>query len=209
MVMQTDVFPDWSAPPRGLLAESGQVDVWRIELAQDAAGPRGDPRLSTRRALRQILAAYLDRAPDQLCFAREAGGKPYLLNPAQGIEFNLSHCRGLALVAVASSYRVGVDVETARELKDPLRLARRVMSGADLAELEALPRQERPERFLRLWTRMEARQKALGLGVFSAPADTSRLSSFDFRVDDDAYASLSLSPPAVSPRLRFLDFAPF
>ena len=79
----------------------------------------------------------------------------------------------------------------------------------ELAELEALPRQQQAERFLRLWTRMEARQKAQGLGVFSEPVDRSRVSNFDFRVDEGTYASLSLSPPAASPGLRFFDFAPF
>ncbi len=207
--MHTDVFPNWSAPPQCLLLEAGQVDIWRIDPAQHAAGPSDNSRSSAHRALRRILAAYLDCAPDQLRFAKETGGKPYLLDPARGLEFNLSHTRGHALVAVAGSYRVGIDVETVREIKDPLRLARRVLSNAELAELAALPRRQRPERFMRLWTRMEARQKALGLGVFSAPADAARLSSFDFRVDSGAYASLSLSPPTAGAGLRFLDFARF
>ena len=199
--MQRELFPRWSTPPAELALAENQVDVWRIALGQD-------PRRYAHRALHGLLAGYLACRPDDLHLARQAGGKPYLPDPCDEIEFNLSHSRDMALVAVTRSFQVGIDIESRRTIEDPLRLARRVMSSAELAELEALPLQDRSGHFLRLWTRLEARQKALGLGVFSQPADRAQLASFDFRPDTHGYASLSVSPPVGDPQLRFLEYVP-
>ena len=103
---------------------------------------------------------------------------------------------------------VGIDVETSRRIGDPLRLARRVMSAGECAELESLEGDERQERFLVLWTRMEARQKAIGRGIFAQPADPALLSSFSFRPGPGQWASLSVSPAVTGRELRFMDFSP-
>lgn len=208
--MHRELFPRWSAPPARLGLTTDQVDVWRIGLGhghgQDV--PAQDQRGYAHRALQRILAVYLACRPADLRLSRHAGGKPYLADPRHSIEFNLSHSRDTALVAISKSFQVGIDIESWRTIEDPLRLARRVMSSAELAELEALAVQDRCAHFLRLWTRMEARQKALGLGVFAPPADPTQLASFDFRPDRHGYASLSLAPPAGDPQLRFLEYVP-
>ena len=206
--MHRELLPRWSVPPARPGLTTNQVDVWRIGLGQGRHAPAQGQRGYAHRALQRILAVYLACRPDDLRLCRHAGGKPYLADPRRSIEFNLSHSRDTALVAISKSFQVGIDIESWRTIGNPLRLARRVMSAAELAELEALPGQDRCAHFLRLWTRMEARQKALGLGVFSRPADPARLASFDFRPDGDAYASLALSPSAGDPELRFLEYVP-
>jgi len=221
--MHREVFPQWSPPPDACCLQEGRIDIWRIDLAQASGAPRlitspsdetkrghglspRGQRAKAHRALREILSRYLHCSPDALQFEIQPGGKPYLHAPAHELEFNLSHSRDIALLGISTSVKLGVDVETYRAVDDPLRLAQRVMSVAECDELSALPVDARLDRFLTLWTRLEARQKALGLGVFAEAADPTLLSSFSFRPDTSRYASLCVSPFTPNPELRFIDF---
>jgi 4'-phosphopantetheinyl transferase len=203
--------------------QDGRIDVWRIDLAQPSGSPHliaSSPdetgreqglsplgqRAKAHRALREILSRYLACSPDALQFEIQPGGKPYLHAPAHALEFNLSHSRDIALLGISTSVKLGIDVETYRAVDDPLRLAQRVMSAVECDELSALSGDARLDRFLALWTRLEARQKALGLGIFARPADPTLLSSFSFRPDPTRYASLCVSPLVLDPDLRFIDF---
>lgn len=102
---------------------------------------------------------------------QRAGGKPYLAAPPSGLEFNLSHSGGLALLAVSHGPAVGIDLERLRPVRDPLRIARRVLPGAITQMLAELPQAALSREFFRQWTRFEAMQKGLGRGVFDPPAD--------------------------------------
>lgn len=212
--MYREIFPRWGpAPPRPRLT-AGRVDVWRIDLAptpdaavHDAPVETGDPgRLGAQEALRDILGRYLDRPPSGLQLRKRPGGKPYLDGVDPAIDFNLSHCTDLALVAVATGVGVGIDVEATRRVDDPLRLARRMLATDEVVLLEALPPDRRVERFLDLWTRMEARQKAIGHGIFAAAADPADLTSITFRPAPGHWASLSLTPRGPQPDFRFFDY---
>ena len=69
-----------------------------------------------RGALRELLAAYLDGAPDDLHFVYGEKGKPFLDGPAAAgddLRFNLSNSHELALVAVGVGHELGVDLEHA------------------------------------------------------------------------------------------------
>src|SRR5690349_23768292 len=63
---------------------------------------------STRAALRETLANYLDARPDALRF--DETGKPRV-EPRSPLHFNLTHSGDRALVAVATEREVGVDIE--------------------------------------------------------------------------------------------------
>jgi phosphopantetheinyl transferase len=221
--MHREVFPQWLLPPDKACLQEGRIDIWRIDLAQASLGPRlvtsipdetgqehdlspRGQRARAHRALREIFSGYLDCSPDTLQFETQPGGKPYLRAPAHGLEFNLSHSRGIALLGISTSVELGIDVETFRAVHDPLRLAKRVMSAAECDELSALTGNARLDRFLSLWTRLEARQKAVGLGIFAEAADPALLSSFSFRLDSSHCASLCVSPIILEPELRFIDF---
>jgi 4'-phosphopantetheinyl transferase len=133
---------------------------------------RNKERFSAARGtLREILGAYLGLAPGEVAFVYGAQGKPALAPPlvAGGLDFNLSHAAGLALVALVRGRPVGVDVEAHRPLGDLLAMARTVMTGAELAAFQALPEEARAPAFFTLWTRKEAYMKATGAGFTLPP----------------------------------------
>ncbi len=166
-VMKSAVIPDWLPGPSTVETQPLCVDVWQVDLrdAADAA------RAHAHSALHEILARYLPAELRPLQIARSAGGKPYLSGQPVPLYFNLSHCRDLALIAVSASCELGIDVERARTLSDPLRLARRVCDDSDVAALEPLPPERQLSAFFDLWTRLEARQKAWGRGIFATRVD--------------------------------------
>ena len=124
--------------------------------------------------MRDLLGRYLERPAEMLALSLQPGGKPFLDLP---IKFNLSHCADTALLAVTPTAEVGVDVERLREVGDPLRLAGRALTADELAQLSDAPSDRQLELFLDLWTRMEARQKAFGRGIFAARIDPARCTS--------------------------------
>jgi len=123
--------------------------------------------------LRELLAQYVG-TPIEL--RRGARGKPF----TDGIEFNLSHCDDLALVAIAP-FPVGVDVEHHGRV-DPRRLARLVLAPA-----EAHCTDERA--FLRVWCRKEAYLKATGAGLID---DLTSVSVLDDAIGDIAIRDLTV-----------------
>jgi 4'-phosphopantetheinyl transferase len=172
----------------------GHVDVWATSL--DPAPPTVarlerwlDPDERARAArfvferdarrfrvargvLREILAAYLGATPDTVRFVYTAAGKPALAEPftGAGVEFNVSHSGEIALYAIGTSGRLGVDVELIRPLDDLEALATRNFSTAEQRALLALPPGQREPAFFACWTRKEAFIKALGDGL-SYPLD--------------------------------------
>jgi 4'-phosphopantetheinyl transferase len=176
----------------------GQLHLWAIPL--DADGPAvevlaatlsADERLRAARfgteelrrrfivgrgRLRAILAGYLAAAPGELEFQYEDRGKPALAAAwrAAGLHFNLSHCRGLALAAVADR-DVGVDVEQVRPVQNVEQLVERCFADAEKEEWRRLPPAARPLGFFLAWTRKEAWLKAVGSGL-SFPLDRVRVS---------------------------------
>lgn len=202
--MHREISAEWLPAPVSPALENGQIDVWRLDLS---AADLSLQRARAHDAMYQILAAYLDRAPAEIEIDRPPQGKPRIRRPATALEFNLSHTRDSALLAVSREHAVGVDIETHRHIQDPLRLARRLFSSTDIAQLEILPESRRLDAFLDLWTRLEARQKTLGRGVFASPVAPTRLSSFSFCPQPRAFASLSTTNPDDAPRIRFFQFA--
>jgi 4'-phosphopantetheinyl transferase len=174
--------------PEGRPQPNHVVEVWRVPL--DAGERAGELRahlsadelerlrrlqrsevgrrwLVSRGALREILAARLGIAPGEVQLRLDEHGRPRLDPEAHGaqLDFNLSHSADLALVATAAEARVGIDVERLRPGRNPLRVADRYFSAAEVAALRAFPPDDRPAAFLRYWTAKEALAKGLGLGL--------------------------------------------
>lgn len=173
---------NWKSPPRCPRLQQGMVDIWLIGL--DAAADSTCLSISevarmerlvrpltrqryqrSRQAMRDILGRYLDLAPAHVPIAIQHGGKPVLAGH-DGLQFNLSHTREVGLLAISPSVPVGVDVEWLRPLNNPRTMAERIFPDSLLKEMSATPG-NLEERFLTLWTRFEACQKAFGLGVFA------------------------------------------
>lgn len=119
--------------------------------------------------LRDILSRYAACPPGDICFSYGEHGKPRLAGCAGAgglpLHFNLSHCGGEALYAVAWGYEVGVDFEGIRPLSDLPRFANRFFSPGEACALGRLPRHRQPAAFFACWTRKEACVKACGAGL--------------------------------------------
>lgn len=138
-----------------------------------------------RAALRGVLGAYLDATPSSLTFEYGAHGKPALGGTHAGaIAFNVSHSGEMALIAVASSGEIGVDVEAERTMSDLEDIAQRFFAPSEVSRLCALPASRRHDAFFRCWTRKEAYLKALGDGL-ARPLD-----GFEVTFDDASSSAL-------------------
>lgn len=224
----------WLTPlPMPVLAE-GDVHVWRADLNCTEAALETYASLLTadelaraarfrfdrdrrrfvaaRGALRVTLSRYLQLAPEQICFAYNAYGKPALsaVFDDSRLRFNVSHAHELALYAVTRGCEVGVDVEFTNTAFNSnggsdragdvcLELAEQFFAPVEAATLRALPEAMRTQAFFNCWTRKEAYIKAVGQGlshpldsfaVSLIPGEAARLSGTDG--DHEPYAPWSL-----------------
>lgn len=208
----------WLDPPPQPTLQRDEVHLWRIALDQDDATRDGLCRLLSvnemvrmqryrlqrhrerfavkRGALRTILGAYLRRPPQSVRFDHGPQGKPRLAGQQGdgGLRFNLSDSQGLAVVAVACQREVGVDIEAIDPDRPIQRLAERFFTPREAAHLAALPPQERPQAFFRLWAQKEACIKARGGGL-SIP-----LNSFEVPLTPTTEPALIQSGQEAEPR---------
>ena len=121
----------------------------------------------TRAMLRSILARYLGRLPQEICFQYERHGKPRLraADSGAGLEFNLAHSHELVLYAVSRGRHVGVDVEHLQPVADLEQIAAVAFSHSEQATLSALACEQQVIGFFNCWTRKEAYVKARGDGL--------------------------------------------
>jgi 4'-phosphopantetheinyl transferase len=178
----------WSPAPGSLSLQAAEIHVWRVDLdqpddvVQQFRSTLEDDELvradrfhfeKDRRAfavshgfLRYVLGRYLATKPEALRFSYGPYGKPAL----SSLKFNMSHSRGVGLVAVSETKELGVDVEYIRAGFASEGIARRFFSPREVAGFNALPSELRVAAFYRCWTRKEAYIKAIGRG-FSQPLD--------------------------------------
>ncbi|MEU1282524.1 4'-phosphopantetheinyl transferase superfamily protein [Streptomyces sp. NPDC005805] len=126
--------------------------------------------LSAHVALRRLLAAYVGVPPREVRLGRAPcpgcggpHGRPVVLDAPTPLHFSLSHSHGLAVFGVATS-PVGVDVEQVPS-RETAELCIPTLHPEERAELDALPADEQPVAFGRLWTRKEAYLKGIGTGL--------------------------------------------
>jgi 4'-phosphopantetheinyl transferase len=116
--------------------------------------------------LRLILATYTGMPPSQLSFTYTQLGKPTIDGCFYETRFSLSQSGELAAYAVARRRDLGIDLEHLRQtgLEIP-RIAGLFFSERQIAALNDIAADQQEEVFLRLWTRLEARGKARGIGI--------------------------------------------
>jgi 4'-phosphopantetheinyl transferase len=134
----------------------------------------GSPALARRyaagrAALRWILGSRAGMAPGDVALERGSRGRPQWAADAAP-DFNVSHTRDVALIAVAEApaVRVGADVEHAGRRVNHVGLARKYLTRAEQASIAHLDEDDQRRAFLRLWTCKEAMSKATG-DALSAP----------------------------------------
>lgn len=164
---------------RELTSSDADVEVARSVLSAEeiARAERfGTPALRARyvtgrATLRMLLGRWLGVAPSVVPLVRGARGRPRVdMDGADTPDFNVSHTRDAAIIAIAMSpsMRIGVDLERRDREVDAVRLARKFLTPREREAMEALAANAGREHFLRLWTCKEAMSKATGDGL-SAP----------------------------------------
>ena len=125
-----------------------------------------DRFIACRAALRLVLGERLATRPEGLRFRYGPRGKPETDAADADVRFSVSHTHDRALIAVATRFDVGIDVEREAPVPDWEDLSERVFSQPERRELAEAA--DKSGAFLRGWTRKEAVLKALGIGI-SAP----------------------------------------
>jgi 4'-phosphopantetheinyl transferase len=141
-----------------------------------------------------VLARYLLEDPRALSITAGTSGKPRLEGADPSIQFNISHAGDLALIAVARGLRVGIDVESVREVSDREAILDGFFSEQETAWLRSCRRKEQTRAFFILWTRREAAAKALGIGLFDCFA------RFSLPRHDFAGSGFRVALPEIAPR---------
>jgi 4'-phosphopantetheinyl transferase len=142
--------------------------------------------LVTRALARTVLAAYTGMPPSLLKFIVSALGRPHLAHYglAERLDFNISHSKGVVIIAVTNGPAVGIDVEA---LDRDLNLADLLSAGFFSDEEKRwILQQEGQRRFLQLWTLKEAWAKARGCGL------SDRVRDAHFDIDPDGKIKFSL-----------------
>src|SRR5215468_3981131 len=168
---------------RPLVCNTDEVHVWRVALdgeelnaltsllssdEYDQSLGFRSPTLRCRwvtahAALRIILAAYTQIAPQALLFTTEPAGKPKLVTP--GPSFNLTHSEGLAFIAITAGGLVGIDAEIVHPEFPWEGVGQTFFAGEEIRAIFQLAPELRARAFYACWTRKEAYLKALGCGL--------------------------------------------
>jgi 4'-phosphopantetheinyl transferase len=225
------------------------VEVWRVGLdvssSMHAAAAKCIPpdelahldsfkrpeirarQLLAHAALRSLLAERLNTEPRQIPFCTGPHGKPVLAGEEAKLQFNLSHSRDLALIAISEAFEVGVDVEHIRPMRDLAKLAERFFKPSEASALAALSEETRTTAFFRVWTRKESLLKATGLGIANGlqrvevscepeggliawdrnPDQTARWTVRTWNPAEGYVATMAAHQPGVSIEFRDFEFA--
>lgn len=117
-----------------------------------------------RGALRLLLGSYLEVAPAAIRFAYGSKGKPGVATP-NGLEFNVAHSAGLALLAVTMDCDIGIDVERIRPMPRLEEVSAHCFCAEEASDLMSVSPRVRDRAFFLGWTRKEAYLKAIGAGL--------------------------------------------
>ncbi len=127
-----------------------------------------------RLRLRTLLGNLLCVAPREVRLRNGEHGKPELVPAAHpaSLWFSVAHTDDVMLIAASRVSWVGVDIERRRSMEQWERLASRVLDASERQALErAVMSGGDPSReFLRLWCRVEAELKAIGVGIVGLEA---------------------------------------
>lgn len=165
--------------------EAGASAVWKIDLDEEVKrsgthfdqlseaeresstrlrqSRKRDCFIVTRSILRGLLEHYSGLTADRLRIRSNPHGKPYI----DGIEFNISHSRGWALMVFNRSRQVGIDIQHMKPALDFARIARRRYTESERKQIFARADIEaQRDAFFAIWTRKEAYVKAHGSSFY-------------------------------------------
>ncbi|MFM7845291.1 MAG: 4'-phosphopantetheinyl transferase family protein [Planctomycetota bacterium] len=169
---------DLSQAESELLEPEAATDVSTIPLADLNAEERqralrfvrrrdGFRFASVRRALRRLLARYLNVAPLDVLLELGPQGKPQLAGrlAQTGLHFNVSHSADQALMGFRYHGPLGVDLEQERAEVDFDGVARLMFSPSEVDWLRSGDTVPKCRSFYQIWSRKEAILKCVGWGL--------------------------------------------
>ena len=180
-----------AAPPARMQLLEARLSPAELARADRFGSPALRDRYVVGRAsLRGILGSLLAMAPQDVPIVRGERGRPQL-GIDRGLDFNVSHTAGVALIGATRGARIGVDVERLDRTINVAGISRKFLTGAERRGLADLDANTARRRVLRLWTCKEAMSKATG-DALSAP-----FGSLDVALDDEP--RLCAGPPPYDP----------
>ncbi len=166
MILITELNPDgegWQEHCRELPANE-QERTYRFRYAAD--------RLrfaKCRLMLREVVACWQCVTKNEITFRFGKNGKPFLVQD-HGLQFNISHTTGCAVLAFCHNHEIGIDIEMTRRNTDFEGVARKVFTRREQEMLMPLTKSEKRKLFFQLWTAKESLMKATGLGFSLNPS---------------------------------------
>jgi 4'-phosphopantetheinyl transferase len=210
--------------------QQDEVDVWHVDLDHDDPGgtllgsitpdereeaSRRRSRVDGRRyaigraSLRVILSGYTGGSGRALRLSREPRGR-MVLDPPTTLSFSVAHAGAAGLIAVGIARSIGVDLEPVSAAPHIADVAEHYLPRARVAAIQVAPAGDRNERWLRLWTEVEAYAKLDGRGLLDAESAEilmeAREHRVQFRPTPDHVATLIYSGD--SARITYLRFPP-
>jgi 4'-phosphopantetheinyl transferase len=125
---------------------------------------RREQYIVCRGLLRSLASNYLDCHPQEIAFAHNQFGKPYVPD-APWLEFNVSHSHDMVALAFSRDRSVGIDVQRMDAHELTREFANRVLSPNELADLRGLDDRQQRLAFARAWVVKEAYVKGVGCGL--------------------------------------------
>ena len=120
--------------------------------------------VKSRSFLRILISKVVGCQVEEIELETNEFGKPQITGPNSSLQFNVSHSRELALVAIAWNVSVGADLERHRKI-DETALANKYFSLAESKTIGQLQSENRRKAFFDCWTLKEAFVKCLGKGL--------------------------------------------
>jgi len=125
----------WWAPLAATEADIVRISPWLSPAEHARAARFGREALSRhyiagRALLRWLLGRALDLPPHAVPIVRGERGRPQLAGDS-GVDFNVSHTAGVALIGIARARRIGVDIERADRRVRADGLAAKFLTAAE------------------------------------------------------------------------------
>ena len=173
MSESTHVHPWPLCATSALRALQSEAACAVISIASPLTENRTLARLSIRKALGELLAAYWQMPAQCIALSSRIGEALTVLSPASTVGVSISHAPGCSIAAVHLHGPVGVDVariDTAAlggtyGLPDWDRLAQDYLGPVTHQQLVHTAPAERAQAFAHAWCRLEASLKCLGQGL--------------------------------------------
>lgn len=140
---------------------AGHPAVWMLQ------GKGQQVRSEARALLRDLLAGYLETAPDQVPLHFAPGQAPSVAANWQGmhVSISMSYSQGVALIAICPGARIGIDLTDMAPMPEWAQVASLYLGPESVSRLAALDGVPRDKMFALAWAELEARGKCLGLGL--------------------------------------------